>query len=182
MGYRNYIYVVEKKKAEKVRHKTFEELEKLSNEKDDYFGFIDIRDIVDGTCAIELGKYVDFDIKPYIKPFFTDEDLHKRCNTEEEFMLLDPSVLQAMATYYKDVSRNYFSDLLQKYKDDKEIGSNLLVKELKTRIAFMDNLDYISKNKFTLCDTWLKDYDLLNFVYLAKVIDFNKYYLLWLGW
>lgn len=182
MGYRNYIYVVEKEKADLVRGLSFDELRKMSSEEDDYFGYIGVRDVVGGQCAIELGKYVDFDIKPYVKPFFTDEDVHKRVNEEEEFMLLDPSALQAMATYYKDESRDYFNKLLQEYKYDKEGGSALLAKELETRVAFMNDLDYIGENKFNLCDTWLKDYDLLNFVYLAKVLDFDKYYLLWMGW
>ena len=182
MGYRNYIYVVEKEKAESVRNMTFDELKKMSNEEDDYFGYIGIMDVVGCQCAMELGKYVEFDVKPYVKPFFTDEDVHKRVNEEEDFMLLDSSALQAMSTYYKNESRDYFNKLLQEYKDNKEVGSALLEKELETRVAFMNNIDYIGENKFNLCDTWLKDYDLLNFVYLAKTVDFDKYYLLWMGW
>ena len=31
MGYRNYIYVVEKEKAETIRHKSYDELKKIIN-------------------------------------------------------------------------------------------------------------------------------------------------------
>ena len=181
MGYRNYIYVVEKEKAEAVRHKSLNELKSMLKDPD-YLSCYDIRDLLEAKCAIELGKYVDFDVKPYITPFFTSNEVHEKTNEEEEFVLLDPSTLQTMATFYKNKSKNYFKKLLKQYEDDKETGGALLFKELETRVAFMDDLDFVGTNKFNLCDTWLIDYDLLNFIYLMKTVDFDKYYLIWMGW
>lgn len=182
MGYRNYIYVVDKARAEEVRHRSFEELRRLSDEEDDYFGYMSIRDVVGGQCAMELGKYVDFDIKPYIKTFFTNKDVHTRVNQEEEFMLLDPSALPALATFYKNKTMDFWKEKLKAYEKDKDVGGAVLYKDLEHRVAYAQNLDEISENKFCLCDTWLWDYDLLNFVYLAKTVDFDKYYLIWMGW
>ena len=103
MGYRNYIYVVEKEKAETIRHKSYDELKKMTG--DDYISYWDLIERICAKEAVCLGKYLEFNVSPYIEPFFTDKKAHEVANEEMEFVLLNPKVLPTMATYYKNLVR-----------------------------------------------------------------------------
>ena len=179
MGYRNYIYIVEKEKADAIRHKSYDELKKITGE--DYVSFYDLEDLMGAHEAYELGKDVDFDVSPYEEPFFTDKEVHESTNCDGECVLLNPKVLPVMATFYKNRVRDSWKKRIEDYKKNPEEGGKAIFKDLEHKFVFAENVDAILENKFCLCDTWLWEYDLLNFVYLAKVVDFDKYYLLWRG-
>lgn len=180
MGYRNYIYVVEKEKAEAIRHKSYDELKKMTGE--DYISYWDLNKCICAKEVVCLGKYLDFDVSPYTEPFFTDKKAHEDANEEMEFVLLNPKVLPAMATYYKNLVRKDWEEKIETYKTNPETGGALMFKSLEIKLGFTYDIDKVDENKFRLCDTWLWEYDLLNFVYLAKTLDFDKYYLLWRGY
>lgn len=183
MGYRNYIYVVEKEVADSFRGKTFEELKDPTCEDFHHICIYDLFEKYGVVCAIELGKYVDPEpVEPYLSPFFLDKEVHEYTNDEDECMLLDPKGLQSLATYYKNALLKYNKELIEEYdKDPVKAGARML-HDLRYETSMLEFLDKPEEKKWTLCDMWLWKYDILNFMYLLKVVDFDKYYLIWRGY
>lgn len=180
MGYRNYIYVVDKETADRFRKKNFRELE--TSPKSNRIDIFEVLTDLHAVHAYELGKDVDIPMKDGLIRFFNDDKVHEALNGEYEFMILDPRYLQTMATYYKNKVIDLNKKLLAEYENNKTIGGEKLYKDLKYRTSMMTNLDEFNDNAYCLTDTWLWEFDLLNFLYLLKKVDFNKKYLLWLGW
>lgn len=180
MGYRNYIYVVRKDKADDFRRMGIRALE--DSPGSNYISIYDTLDAIGAVEAYELGKEVDVPLKRGLKPFFMNTEVHSNVNAEHEFMLMEPDLLQTFATHYKKKTIDYNKRLLANYNKDKSAGGEELYKDLKYRTSMMSTIDDSGDNPFCLVDTWLWDYDLLNFMFLLKTLDFDKYYLLWLGY
>ncbi len=101
MGYRNYIWVIDKKKADSIRDLSSEELKKFANPEDSYFSIFDLREKLKAAEAIELGKYAPSDvISKYLTNFFTNETVLKEM-TDTEISIMDPIALKALLMYYK---------------------------------------------------------------------------------
>lgn len=179
MGYRNSIWIIEKEKADSFRGKTYEELkEKDYNYVDDYR----LLEENGGTLAIDLGKYVDHKpVKPFISPFFLDKKVHESTNNESECVLLDPKGLQALATHYKQAVIENNKQILDLYLNEPTIGGERLYSLLQSHTNNIQDIDEPVESKWTLCDVWLWEYEVLNLMYLLKVFDPDKYYLVWRG-
>ena len=180
MGYRNYIYVVRKDRADDFRRMGIRALEDIPGSC--HISINDTLDAMGAVEAYELGKDVDVPLRKGLKPFFMDAEVHTNITAEHEFMLMEPDLLQTFATHYKKKAMVYNKRLLADYNKDKSAGGKKLYEALKYRTSMMSTIDNLGDNPFCLVDTWLYDYDLLNFMFLLKTVDFDKYYLLWLGW
>ena len=76
MGYRNYLYIADKKKLNKFRKMNRRELYALVGEtpnedESDFPYWRDVLEKADGEEVFELGKYIDFTkrLEPFLKPF-----------------------------------------------------------------------------------------------------------------
>ena len=85
MGYRNYIWVIDKKKADSIRNMSLDELKSLADPDSSYVSIFDLREKLNAIEAIELGKYVG-NIPKNLQPFFIDKAVQENVSTEQEFI------------------------------------------------------------------------------------------------
>lgn len=190
MGYRNYLYVVDKKQLNKIRKMTKAELWAFSEEKpfdDEEYPYMgDVCDKMGAEEAIELGKYIDYTtrLKKFFKPIFKDKDINKHYNYETEFLIAKPEILQEIATIFKEKIKANYQDLLrEKSEQEYETRSQFerLKAEAESHLTWCQYLDRLSKQKYELCGSWLYEHEVFNILYLMKVFKPKKQALLWLG-
>ncbi len=122
MGYRNYLYIADKKKLNKVRKMTKEELWKFSKQEpfdEEYFPYWRyVLEEAGAEEAFEMGKYIDYRsrLKPFLRPLFRNKEVHKYYNEENEVMLAKPEILQTIATIFKEKVQAHYKDLMEEKK------------------------------------------------------------------
>lgn len=193
MGYRNYLFIADKKKLNKIRKMNRDELYSFINEApfidddDDYCPYWrDILKKADGEEALELGKYIDFTerLKPFLKPLFHDKKVHTYYNEDTELMLAMPELLQELTTIFKEKIQAYYKDLLNEKSSD-EFNTKTQLKRLlgnvKDHLTWSIYLDKLPKNKYSLCDSWLYEHEIFNILYLMKIFNPKKQALIYCG-
>lgn len=192
MGYRNYLYIADKKKINKVHKMSANELWELVGGKTELDEDIDtpwIGDVLDKLNAeefIELGKYLDYtnEIQPFLKPLFRDKLVHNDYNCETECMLVKPEILQKIATIFKEKVKGYYKSLLE------EKSSNVLdtrpqlercIEDIRTKLTWLENSDTLPSNKWNIIDTWLYEYEMFNILHLMRIFNPKKQALIWIG-
>lgn len=190
MGYRNYLFVADKKKLNKIRKMTREELFSLVGEtpsNDGYYPYYrDVLSKADGEQAFELGKYVDFTerLKPFLRPLFRDKKIHEYYNEESECFLAKPEILQEIATIYREKVQNFYKDLLEeKSKDEFDTRTQLerLISSVQSSLLWSQYLDRLSEGKYSLGGGWLYEHEVFNILYLMKIINPKKQCLIYVG-
>lgn len=180
MGYRNSIWIIEKEKADSFRGKTFDELKSFED-----LGYFNDEVLIGkngGTLAIIVGKNVNKKlVEDYLSPFFLDEKTDKYANDEDECKLFDLKGLQFLATYYKNKIINRNNEMLDLFLKDPTAAGKKIYDCLNCHYTALDSIDKPTKNQWCLCNTWILEYDIWNMMYLLKVIDQDKYYLIWRG-
>ena len=191
MGYRNYLYIADKKKCNKIRKMSKNELLELTNTVlEDEFDYLDDGDVLDkmgAEVAFELGKYIDFynEIKPHLRKMFTDEEVHKQFNEETECMLAKPEILQTIATIYRKKVLNFYQDLMQEKSSelcDSRTQLERMKAEVRSHITWNEYLDRLPNNKWNINETWLYEYEIFNILHLMRVFNPKKQVLIWRGW
>lgn len=192
MGYRNYLYIVNKKDINKIRKMNRDELSSLVNElpyseDEDYFPYWrDILKKADGEEAFDLGKYVDFTerLEPFLKPLFRDKEVHEYYNEDTELMLAKPELLQELATIYKEKVQAYYKNLLNEESSDKfDTRTQLerLLSNVKDELIWSAYLDKLSEKKYSLGGGWLYEHEVFNILYLMKIFNLKKQALIYCG-
>lgn len=191
MGYRNYLYIADKKKYNKIRKMSKKELAELTNtDLEDEFDYLDDSDILtkmEAEEALEFGKYIDFydEIKPHLRKMFTDKEVHKQFNTETECMLAKPEILQTIATVYRKKVLSHYQDLMQE-KSSNEFDNRSQLDRMKSsiesQIIWNQYLDQLPNNKWNINGAWLYEYEIFNILYLMRVFNPKKQVLIWRGY
>ena len=175
MGYRNYIWVIDKKKADSIRNMSLEELKSLADPDSSYVSIFDLREKLNAVEAMELGKYVD-NIPKNLQPFFIDKAVQENISLEHEFMIMDIEDL-------KDMWKNYSMQMTEYYKELSKMTSiEVLQKEFESLASWCSLIDLDEYNKYVLTTSWRYDYACLNLMYLYKIFNPKKQYLVWVGY
>jgi hypothetical protein len=183
MGYRNYLYVVDKDKFDKVRNLSRKELI-------DSGGYVSIHDIFKETEAeeaFEVGKYFEHtdDIQKYLSPMFLDEEYEEYINEEMEYKIASPELLDYLITLYKNKIVDNYKDLLnEKPSDalDERTQTERLTGSIESHLSWLRYLTDIPENKYQITGSWLYEHEIFNLLLLKKIFNPEKQYLFWCGW
>jgi len=193
MGYRNYLYIADKKKLNKIRKlnakQLWEFIEEEPDEEDDIHPplFLYLESKIDMEEAFEFGKYIDFydRIKKYLKPIFKEKEVQEYYNEEYEFMLAKPEILQECATILREKVQNYYKGLLDNVPRDvfdKRTHFEKLKNDAQEHLEWATFLDKPSNNKYSLGGGWLYEHEVFSLLHLMKVFNPKKQVLIWLGY
>ena len=194
MGYRNYFYVAEKKKVDDFLALSHEEQMKVTAEviKKDYndqaFAQEQIEEYLkyNQLCRWETmdyleakeihgcGKYFDDNVQKEI----VKDSVDLSGNEDEFYLNVKPEALIICAEHYKDKSVKYWSTIIKSEANIDDIKNQLQnhVRDLN----YVLNTD--PNNKFSITNSWDYEYAMLELVHLYKLIDWNKYSLIWCGY
>lgn len=192
MGYRNYLFIADKKKLNKIskmnRDELFSLVEELpdSEDEDEFPYWRDVLKKAGGEEAFELGKYIDFTkrLEPFLKPLFRDKIAHKYYNEDSELMLAKPELLQELATIYKEKVQTHYKDILNEKSSniyDERPQFERLLASARTNSLWSDYLDKLSENKYSLGGGWLYEHEVFNILYLMKIFNPKKQALIYCG-
>lgn len=191
MGYRNYLYIANKKDVNKIRNMTKEELWEFHGQKpiDDepfpYWG--DVLDKIGAEEALELGKYIDYQdkLKPFLKPFFRNKEIHQNYNEDSEFLIAKPEILQTLATIFKEKVQAHYQDLMQEKSSDefdKRSQFDRLLNSARSNLMWSEYLDQLPNNKYALGGGWLYEHEVFSILYLMRIFNRKKQCLIYLGY
>lgn len=190
MGYRNYLYVVNKRKANKVRKMTKEELwnfiEEEPFEPDEVPCASDILDKLEAETAFELGKYIDYDdrLYPHLVPFFKDRYVHEYNNDDCELMLAEPAILYELVIIFKEKIQANYEDLLSeesKDKFDKRTHYQRLVDDVSSHLMWLSTLGKLPNNKYSLGGGWLYEHEIFSLLHIIRIFNPRTQYLIYRG-
>lgn len=195
MGYRNYLYVADKKKFNKLRKLNGEQLWDIVGKNKAYDEYelkfppsqYEFKDIIDLEEIFEFGKYIDFydRIKPYLKPAFKNKDIQKYYNEDNEFMIAKPEIIQECMTICKEKIEMYYTDLLNNKSSDKydnRSHQERLLADVRSHLSWAKFLDKLPENKWNLGGGWLYEHEVFTLMYIARIFNPKKQVLLWLGY
>ena len=198
MGYRNYFYIAEKKKVDDFLALPHEEQMKVTSEIikgyykeqkfaqeriEEYLGYNqpgawEVRNYLEAKEIHGCGKYFDSNIQKEIV-----KDSVDLSGDEDEFYLnVKPEALIICAAHYKDKSAQYWNNIINSEVSIEEIKEQLKThaRELDYRHGYVLNTDI--QNKFSITNSWDYEYAMFELVHLYKLIDWDKYSLIWCGY
>ena len=174
MGYRNYIWVIDKKKADSIRNMSPEELKKLADPDSSYVSIFDLREKLNALEVLELDNVNN--VPKNLEPFFTDKTVQANISIDHEFMIMDVEDL-------RDMWKNYSMEMTEYYKGLSKIASiEGLQKEFESLACWCSLVNLDEHNKYVLTTSWRYDYACFNLMYLYKIFNPKKQYLLWVGY
>lgn len=210
MGYRNYFAIAEKEKVDeflklseedRVRFSWKKDLEKDYMDKEEVDHFVEINYInsfvfkqeMNGEEIHECGKYFDGETAEKIKEGSVDLS-----NDDGEINVkLKPEALLICAEHYKQNTIKWWDNIIKSMDmTDEEIEEDWKNypegrPDIKERLIYhlrdlegkyIDILDTKPEHKYHITTSWSYEYVMFELVYLYKTIDWNKYYLIWLGY
>ena len=194
MGYRNFLYIVDNKKFNKIKKLNSEQLWDLIG-RDKAFDedelthaphWRELENYIDLKEAFEFGKGIDFykRIKKYLKPAFKDKEVHKWYNDDTEFMLAKPEILAECALIFKEKVTNYYEDLLKEksdYKYDTRSQLDRLLADARSHLSWAKFLDYLPENEYSLGGGWLYEHEVFTLQHLRRIFNPKKQLLIWIG-
>lgn len=206
MGYRHYMYLIEKETVNKIKNMSEEELfnrfasaeDKAFyelNKEDKYFNIHDIPQ----KEIIEFGKLYWDDTSSRIyskgKPLFENKETQERYEDYKPYLVGKDGLIEAI-NIYKDKIISYYESLFKENEKlcdpffhipfaeiEKPIAEKCvehcrdILGEWKRNFAIETNLEEESISK-----SWKYEYHIFEMVRLLKSIDFNKYEILFYGW
>lgn len=210
MGYRNYFAIVEKEKMDeflklseedRVRFSWKKDLEKNYIDQEEVDHFVELnyinswvfRDVMNGEEIHECGKYFDGKTAEKIKDGSVDLS-----NEDGEINVkLKPEALLVCAEHYKQNAAKWWRNIIismdmtdeeikEDWKNYPEGRPNVKeklewhVRELEDK--HIDVLDTNIKHKYRITSSWVYEYTMFELIHLYKTIDWDKYYLIWLGY
>lgn len=190
MGYRNYLYIADKKKLNKVRKMTKEELWKFSKQEpfdEEYFPYWRyVLEEAGAEEAFEMGKYIDYRsrLKPFLRPLFRNKEVHEYYNEENEVMLAKPEILQTIATIFKEKVQAHYKDLMEEKSStefDERTQFERLLSSARSNLIWSEYLDKLPENKYSLGGGWLYEHEVFSILYLMRIFNPKKQYLIFTG-
>lgn len=204
MGYRNYLYVVDKKKLAKIKKMNVKELWDLVEEdpeeldEDDEGNptppyWRDVIEAINGEELIEVSEalfYRDsvFLLPKYIKKIFKNKEIQDWYNEDTELMIAKPEILDALIEFYISKTEKYYKDLTLEDSDNPKdkYGTPLkpqlerLQQHAKTQLSWLKFVND-SNSKWCLSTSWLYEYDIFNLIHIKKMFNPKKQVLIWTG-
>lgn len=191
MGYRHYMYSIDKSVVEEIKDMSIEELNNrftpVKERDEDYFYHRNLP-----TEEIyELGKYIEFadQIQATGKRLFSSEDTHKALEEYDMYVIGKEGFLKLIEIYQKKVIDYYKSLLVDDKEDDftvyepktskqkqkYHIESTLREWERGMAINLSDKTEAITHS-------WKYEYSLFELVKVLKTFDFENKAILFYGW
>lgn len=206
MGYRAYLYVVDKKKFTKLKKLNTQELwtmlgkeptkwdidERTKEVYPPYWG--DVLEYANGKEIAELGDiifYKKYKMKPYdyLKKIFKNKEVQDYYNCEHKLMIAKPELLDAIiAVYLKRIEDNYTELLIddsQNLKDEFGYPLKSQLEILRTEIeSQLYWLKYIndSDDKWCLATSWLYAHEVFNIIHIKKMFNPKKQVLIYVAY
>ena len=204
MGYRNYLYVVDRKKLAKIKKMDVNQLWELTEEDPEEWDMDEDgnprppywRDVLEKINSEELIEvsgalfYRDsnFELSKYTKKIFKDKEIQKYYNEDTELMIAKPEILDALIEFYISKVKKFYNQLLlEDFTNPKDEYGNPLKPQLeRLQSAAKSQLSWLnfvndSKSKWCLSTAWLYEYDVFNLIHIKKIFDPKKQVLLWTG-
>lgn len=180
MGYRNYLYIIDKDKLDEIKNLTYDEAVKRFGYEDGD-PFLDEHSIIEycnGKEIFEFGKYVDWtdDIRKYMSDVFKDVDICHYLNLEREFVKLDYGALPIICEVHRKKILNYYNELMS------ENDVNVLHNSIRNITFEWEAMATKPVNDYSLTYSWRYEYEYFNLLYLMTKLDKEKQVLLWLGY
>ena len=199
MGYRHYLYLVDKVLLDKIHHITKDKFYKWGVE----VGLVDIDDEEPylplykiGEDFFAFGKYYENtnEIQQNGKPFFKDKELLDRYEEYEPYIVGKETVLNAIEYQKSQIIKLYEDMLLRTDEERLEEDFNERTKEkmyeqhLRSMYSewkngfnrvFVINLD---ETNLTITTSCKYEYSIFELVRLYKATDWEKYGLIFMGW
>lgn len=179
MGYRNYIWVVDKDKADPIRNLKPNELKERFLADNSYLDIFELRESIQATEAIELGKEAPHDVVlPYLFDFFTNVSTNVLANNPDmELNILNVKALDKLCEYYRDTICKFYKELTEE-----DVPAVRLKTEIKQLISWLKIATEEVNNKYILTDSWRYDHAIFNFMYLKKIFNPTTQDLIWVGY
>lgn len=140
----------------------------------------------------ECGKYFDYDTSQLIK-----EDCRDYSDDDTEFCIVQPKALLVCAEHYKQNAAKWWRNIIASIDmTDEEIkedwknypeGRPNIKERLEWHVRELEDkhinvLDTDIKDKYHITSSWVYEYTMFELIHLYKTIDWDKYYLIWLGY
>jgi len=198
MGYRNYLYIMEKDELEKIHHMTQQEFYAYADQRGlaEYYGdeepYVPLHQL--GKEFFGFGKRYEHyrEILNTGKPLFQDEELMEHYKEYVPYSVGKEAVLAAINCQKQDIIRHYEELLEPEFYDQEDRNAE---KRFRSHIAgmlmewkndflppgacFALNMD---EDDPTLTNSWQLEYAIFELVRLYKTTDWEKYGLIFMGW
>lgn len=204
MGYRNYLYVVDRKKLAKIKKMDVNQLWELTEEDPEEWDtdedgnpqppyWRDVLEKIDSEELIEVSEALfyrnsDFKLSKYTKKIFKDKKIQKYYNEDTELMIAKPEILDALIEFYISKVKKFYNQLLLEDSTNPkdEYGNPLKPQLERLQSAAKSQLSWLnfvndSESKWCLSTAWLYEYDMFNLIHIKKIFDPKKQVLLWTG-
>jgi len=193
MGYRQYLQCISKKKGDKIRTLTVDELKKKYGEYDGEGYYVSPHDIPTKELY-EFGKYWGGDGKEYKRCFFLNMDTHKYMTREYDFWMVDDEFVKVQIEFIHKEMGDYLQEIFDalitglENKDFDAISKSNLYGFINNRLKCNWKSDYgftpynLDKKSEHLVKSDAYEYQVFDLVRIYKTFDFDKNYLLFTGW
>jgi len=185
MGYRHYMYKINKDLVNEIKGMTLSELKIKFYGKDNLDNYFDFTNIIPQQEIYEFGKlyYDDTANRIYSKgiPMFDSKEVMDELSDYLPYIVGKEGLIEAIAIYQEKII-NYYESLLKDDEDGKSSDKQKhhirdLLEEWKSK--WIINLD---EKNLLLTDSWQYEYNIFNLVACLKSIDFEKETILFYGW
>lgn len=204
MGYRNYLYVVDRKKLAKIKKMDVNQLWDLIEEDPEEWDmdedknprppyWRDVLEKIDSEKLIEVSEALfyrdsDFELLKYTKKIFKDKEIQKYYNEDTELMIAKPEILDALIEFYISKVKKFYNQLLLEDSTNpkNEYGEPLKPQLERLQSAVKSQLSWLnfvndSESKWCLSTAWLYEYDIFNLIHIKKMFNPKKQVLIWSG-
>lgn len=209
MGYRHYLYVVDRKMIDQIRDLTIEELAKYAYENaacerweiEDEEGFLPFNFMhveLMNTTFHEFGKYYDNaeNIQNLGKPLFSREEVQEHFSDMNPYIVEKDAVICAIEDYKQKIISWYKQLLLPQdefVKENPYYGTHNISREKRLEHHIERQLsEWENPFKFSAVDlnpddwsithSWLYEYQIFNLVHKLKTMYWDTHVLLFVGW
>jgi len=190
MGYRHYLYKVEKNELNKIRNMSNSDLYIYTNSKEED-NISSPLEIFRCNCIYNLGeidnKLYKVLAKSRISEIFSQEEVKEKMEEYDNGILNADGFLEILKLY-KEHILNYFNDLLkdgyeESWREDKTSSEKLKahIEEKIRMITDCNEYDFNLKNA-QITDSWFFEYALFELIRLYKTIDWDNYYVVYLAY
>lgn len=176
MGYRIRLGKVNKKTAEKYRHKSFNTLYEYYKNRKDSMYYPEYH-----TQLYEIGKYVSYEEGRL--PFYTKFDIKEK--EESEFDILTKDGLKYIIKEYHKNIFEYYSKVLNKSEEDSRYAIDHIKYNLREWAKNYNLSPYYLDEKKTdgpIVSSWKMEYAIFNLVSIYRFFNWNKNHLIYSGW
>ena len=162
MGYRNYFAIIEKEEADKVLN--------ASHEEQMQFCVDEIR-----KDWVSDSEYAEEQVKEFLERDTVDYYLIKH--------YLNPTEIHECGKYFDYDTSKLIKEDWKNYPE----GRSNIKERLEWHVRDLENkgidvLDTDIKDKYHITSSWVYEYTMFELIHLYKTIDWDKYYLIWLGY